>query len=335
MKVDYKSGRTLGIFSGHIPKRYVYNPELSKGNTFMAWFNMYSPVIQKGMRSTVEKKKEQLAQYQVAEGMHLTKYEVESDGVPVSMYCLETAETVDKKDIPVLVYIHGGAFYFPLTTDSMESMVYYAKELGVRVFLPDYRISTEAPFPGPLKDCYRCILYLGKYAGELGINLSGMLIYGDSAGGCLAAGVTHYIRDYGGPAAAGQILVYPVLDNSLDFPSMKKYRDAPWSFNANENMWDIYLADGDCGMLKYAAPLRSDDFSKLPSAYVETAEIDVLCDEGVAYAKKLKRAGIDVQSYVVPGGYHGYDADQKNRFVKKMLEKRIGIMKYMQKQSGA
>lgn len=334
MAGNHKSGKTLGIFSGHIPKKYAYNPKLPRGNTFMAWFNMYSPVIQNGMRSTVGQRRKQLAEYQAPEGMKLSKYEAASDGISVPVYCLETVETAGKKKVPALVYLHGGAFYFPLTTDSLDSMAYYAKELGVRVFLPDYRVSTEAPFPGPLKDCYAAMCYLEKHAQELGIDISGLLLYGDSAGGCLAAGVTQYIRDYGGPVAAGQLLVYPVVDNSLDFPSMKKYRDAPWPFNANENMWDIYLAGGDCGMLKYAAPLRSDDFGGLPQAYVETAEIDVLCDEGMAYARKLKDAGTEVESCVVPGGYHGYDADQKNEFVKKMLEKRIRIMKRMLENGG-
>ena len=163
----------------------------------------------------------------------------------------------------------------------------------------------------------------------MGIDPHQILIYGDSAGGCLVAALTHYIRDFGGPKVRGQMLVYPVVDNSLSYPSMKKYRDAPWPFNANENMWDIYLKDGDKGMLKYAAPLRSDDFSSLPEAYVEVAEIDVLCDEGTAYAQKLKKNGIPVTSYIVPGGYHGYDADQKNEFVAEMLKKRVKIMKEM------
>ena len=96
-------------------------------------------------------------------------------------------------------------------------------------------------------------------------------------------------------------------------------------------MWDIYLVDDDHGMLKYAAPLQSDDFSDLPQAYVETAEIDVLCDEGLAYAQKLKEAGCRVTSFTVPGGYHRYDADQSNEYGQKMLAKRIQIMKDMLK----
>ena len=50
MKNKLKSARTFGIWSGHIPEKYQYNPRLPKGNTFMAWFNMYSPLIQNGMR---------------------------------------------------------------------------------------------------------------------------------------------------------------------------------------------------------------------------------------------------------------------------------------------
>lgn len=58
MKNKLKSARTFGIWSGHIPEKYQYNPRLPKGNTFMAWFNMYSPLIQNGMRKSVGQRKE-------------------------------------------------------------------------------------------------------------------------------------------------------------------------------------------------------------------------------------------------------------------------------------
>ncbi len=225
MKNKLKSGRTFGIWSGHIPEKYQYNPRLPKGNTFMAWFNMYSPLIQNGMRKSVGQRKDQVERYVPPKGINMQKYTVVSDGTAVNMYCLEPEEIKGRKDCPVLFYIHGGAFYFPLTVDGINSMVYYAKELNVRVFLPDYRVSTEQPFPGPLLDCYNCILYLGKNSEKLGIDPHQILIYGDSAGGCLAAALTHYIRDFGGPKVRGQMLVYPVVDNSLSYPSMKKYRD--------------------------------------------------------------------------------------------------------------
>lgn len=75
--------------------------------------------------------------------------------------------------------------------------------------------------------------------------------------------------------------------------------------------------------------MQSDNFSDLPSAYVEPAEMDILCDQGVEYAQRLKDSGILAESFIVPGGYHGFDADQTNEYVKKVMERRVDFMKQM------
>lgn len=319
----------FSVWSGHIPEKYAYNAELPPASSVMAWTNIESPIVQNAMKNTIRKKIEELATYEAPSGFRVTAYPVAVKGGTIKMYCIEPENMVDEKDVPVVLYIHGGAFYFPLTDGALNSMAYYAKALNARVFLPDYRTSIDNPFPIPLEDCYASVLYLKDNAERLGIDAARLIIYGDSAGGCLAAGITQYIRDYGGLKIRGQLLVYPVLDNAMNYESMRKYKDAPWPLNANKNMWDIYLKNGDKGQLKYAAPMRSDNFSNLPPAYIETSEMDILCDEGLAYAQKLKEAGVKVETYVVPGGYHGYDSDQTNSFVQKMLLKRVMIMQNM------
>jgi acetyl esterase/lipase len=319
----------FSVWSGHIPEKYNYNAELPSASSVMAWTNIESPIVQNAMKNTIRQKIEDLAIYEAPSGFRVTSYPVAVKGGTIKMYCITPENIADEKNIPALLYIHGGAFYFPLTAEGLNSMLYYAKALNVRVFLPDYRTSIENPFPVPLEDCYASVLFLENNSEQLGIDVARVIIYGDSAGGCLAAGITQYIRDYGRLKIRGQLLIYPVLDNVMSYDSMQKYKDAPWPLSANKNMWDIYLKNGDNGQLKYAAPMQSDNFSDLPPAYIETSEMDILCDEGIAYAEKLKDAGIKVETHVVPGGYHGYDSDQTNSFVKKMLQKRVVIMQNM------
>lgn len=69
-----------------------------------------------------------------------------------------------------------------------------------------------------------------------------------------------------------------------------------------------------------------DDLAGMPPAYVEPQEIDVLRDEAIAYANKLKASGVPVEINVIPASYHGFDADVKNPFVKRVLEKRYAVI---------
>lgn len=315
------------VWVGHIPKKYNYNPDLPAPNTIMAWTNMNCPMVQKGMLHTISERKEEVANVQAPEGFALLRENVTVDGGEIALFCLEPSELKGQKDVPVLFYIHGGAFYFPLTVGDIDSMKYYAKELGAKVFMPDYRTSLEHPFPVPFLDCYAAINYVAEKADEFSIDMSKLIIYGNSAGGALAAGLAQYIRDFGGPIAKAQVLVFPVMDNSMNYKSVQEYEDAPWSKSSNEHMWSVYLANGDNGMLKYAAPMQSDDFTNLPSAYVEPSEMDILRDEALAYAKKLEENQTKVETYVVPGGYHGFDADQTNPLVKQVINRRIAFMK--------
>jgi acetyl esterase/lipase/predicted RNA-binding Zn-ribbon protein involved in translation (DUF1610 family) len=322
-------GTLSTVWSGHIPEKYNYNKELPAASSVMAWTNMKSSIVQSGMKKTISEKIENLENSKAPEGFKVSKYSVPVEDGTIKMYSIESNDLADKKDVPVILYIHGGAFYFPLTEEGLDSMAYYAKAMGARVFLPDYRTSLDHPFPTPMNDSYASALYLEDNADKLGIDMDRLIIYGDSAGAALAAGVTQYIRDNGGPEARGQMLVYPVLDNSMKYESMKEYKDAAWPLNANENMWEVYLKNGDNGQIKYAAPMQSDNFSDLPQAYIEPSEMDILRDEGLSYADKLKEAGVNVETYVMPGGYHGFDSDQTNPLVKQMLKKRVEIMQNM------
>lgn len=110
--------------------------------------------------------------------------------------------------------------------------------------------------------------------------------------------------------------------------SMRKYTDSPmWNAGLNQKIWALYLRDGDHGMEQYAAPLLACDFSDLPPAYVDAEEFDCLHDEGIAFAKTLEEAGVEVQVEDVKGTFHGFDFFDEKEIAKAMAEKRIKALR--------
>lgn len=201
----------------------------------------------------------------------------------------------------------------------------------MRVFLPEYRLLPEAPAPAAFEDCLAVWRGMTAQADALGLDAGCLLLYGESAGGALAAGLAQRLCAEEGPRPAGQLLIYPVLDDRCGrYPSMERYADAAWPRHSNEYMWREYLRE----LPEAGAPLvpmraAPADLARLPAAYIEPQEIDTLRDEAAAYAEALRDAGTTVEVNEVPGSYHGFDADTENPFVQAVVGRRICAMRAM------
>lgn len=225
---------------------------------------------------------------------------------------------------PCLVYFHGGGFCMRDAGYIHRYVARYAEGARCEVVFVHYRTADTAPFPTPFEDCYAALRWVWENAPRLRLDRARIAVGGDSAGGALAAACALRSRDEGGPRLCFQLLVYPVTDCRMKTDSMRKYTDSPmWNAGLNQKMWGLYLRDGVHGMPQYAAPLLARDFSNLPPAYVETEEFDCLHDEGIAYAKALEKAGVQIQIEDVKGTFHGFDFFTGKEIAKVMAEKRI------------
>ncbi len=213
--------------------------------------------------------------------------------------------------VPCVVDFHGGAFVMGSTGLDHPANVRIASQLGAVVVSVEYRLAPEHPFPAGVEDCYAALVWVHEHAAELGIDPSLIAVTGGSAGGALAAAVTLMARDRGGPPICFQSLIIPVTDDRMSTWSMATFVDTPM-FNrpGAEIMWERYLGPGyeQRETSPYAAPLRAADLSGLPPAYVQTAELDPLRDEGIAYARRLLEAGVPVELHCFPGTFHGSGA---------------------------
>jgi acetyl esterase/lipase len=209
---------------------------------------------------------------------------------------------------PGFVNFHGGGFILgDLESEHARCLAMTAQGGAVSVGV-DYRLAPEHPFPAGAEDCYAALQWVAANAAELKIDPAKIAIGGGSAGGNLAAAVALMARDRGGPAVAFQLLIYPVIDDRCETPSMQNGAGLYiWDKQNSIDMWNQYIGRDRSNVSPYAAPARATDLSGLPPAYVMTAEHDPLRDEGILYALRLMQAGVQVELHSYPGTVHGFD----------------------------
>ena len=209
---------------------------------------------------------------------------------------------------PLLVFFHGSGFVL-CSLDTHDGMCRnLCAGAGCVVASVDYRLAPEHKFPAGLEDCLHATRWVALHAGQLGGDPSRIVVGGDSAGGNMAAVTAIRVRDEGGPALCGQLLLYPVTDYHT--PGTPSYEENAEGYGLTRDtmkwFWAHYLRDPSEGTNSHASPLRALDLSSLPPALVITAEYDPLRDEGEIYAKKLRTAGVPTALSRYDGVNHGF-----------------------------
>jgi acetyl esterase len=224
--------------------------------------------------------------------------------VPVRLY---RADATVAGPRPLLVWLHGGGWVIGDLDSADPTARDLALQTGALVVSVDYPLAPEHSFPAAPEACYAATSWLADHAAELGADPARIAIGGDSAGGNLAAVTALLAKDRGGPALNFQLLVYPVTDCLLTYPSMTENGDG-YLLTATAMRWfiDHYLPAGADRRDAAASPIYADDLTGLPPALVITAEFDPLRDEGEAYAKRLEHAGVPVIVSRYDGMIHGF-----------------------------
>jgi acetyl esterase len=213
-----------------------------------------------------------------------------------------------ERRLPLVVYLHGGGWTLGGLREADRPCRGLALAGDCVVVAVDYRPAPETKFPGPLHDCLAAVRWLAANPDAVGAN-GDVVLAGDSAGGNLAAATALCLRDDGGPRLAAQILLYPCLApaRTSTFASYTQYADGPLMTRAEmEWFWAHYLATESDEHDPRAAPLLAPDPAGLPPALVVVPELDPLRDEGLAYAERLRSAGVPAEATVYPGAAHGF-----------------------------
>jgi acetyl esterase len=229
---------------------------------------------------------------------------------------------------PCLVYFHGGAFILGGAPQNKNLVFRLAKTVPCKVVYVDYRLAGSHPFPAGVEDCYAALQWTAQNTAALGIDRQRIGVYGESAGGALAAAVAQMARDRGGPLPCLQMLIYPVTDCSMSTGSAQTFTDTPvWRTASNASMWGVYLRSSQAPYSPYASPMNAASLKDLPPAYVETAEFDPLRDEGIAYARRLETDGVEVTLIETQRTVHGFDMIGQNEIVQESLSRRTEVLR--------
>lgn len=205
---------------------------------------------------------------------------------------------------PVLLFAHAGGWCLVSLDAGDTPCRALANATGCVVISVDYRLAPEHPYPTPLEDYYRALVWVAEQAERLGVDAARLIVGGDSAGANLAAGAALLARDRHGPAIAHQLLLYPPLDVDFDTPSYRAHGEGCYLTRAAMRWcWQTYLGAAWPCPPAYAAPLRADP-AGLPSATLAVNEYDPLRSEGEAYAHRLAAAGVAVDLIRLDGLVH-------------------------------
>lgn len=211
--------------------------------------------------------------------------------------------------LPAFMFFHGGGWVlgdYPTHERLIRDLVVGSGAAAVYV---DYTPSPEARYPTAINQAYAATQWVADNGSQIGVDGSRLAVAGNSVGGNMAAVVALKAKEAGTPQLRFQALLWPVTDANFNNASYNQFAEGHFlTRGMMQWFWDNYTTDAQQRNEIHASPLRAslEQLKGLPPALVQTAEMDVLRDEGEAYARKLDAAGVTVTSVRYNGMIHDY-----------------------------
>ncbi len=240
-------------------------------------------------------------------GITVSEKTITEDGQAIHLFIVKPAG--DKGILPVFMFFHGGGWVlgdFPTHERMVHDLVVNS---GAAAVFVDYTPSPEAKYPTAVNQAYSATKWVAAHGHEIGVDGSRLAVAGNSVGGNMAAVVALMAKEKKGPAIRLQVLFWPVTDANFETESYLRFaKDHFLTRNMMIWFWDNYTTDPAQRNEIYASPLRATvgQLKGLPPALVQTAENDVLRDEGEAYARQLDAAGVKVTATRYNGMIHDW-----------------------------
>ncbi len=211
--------------------------------------------------------------------------------------------------LPVLVYVHGGGWVMFSVDTHDRLMREYASRAGCAVVGVDYSYAPEARYPIALEQVIDVVRWLRKDGGEsLNVDSSRLAIGGDSAGANLTVGSCLQLRDSEDKDwLRAMVLNYGAFSTEISPGACREYGGDSFMLTCPEmgGFWKNYLRSEADALDPLACPLLAR-LDGLPPAFLAIAECDVLAEQNLEMANRLRQAGVEVDSRVYAGASHSF-----------------------------
>jgi len=211
--------------------------------------------------------------------------------------------------LPVFMFFHGGGWVlgdFPTHERLIRDLV---RSSGAAAVYVDYTPSPEAHFPVAINQAYEATKWVAEHGQEIGVDGSRLGLVGNSVGGNMVASVALQAKQFNGPKIRYNVMLWPVTDANFDSTSYNQYENGYFlTKNMMKWFWDNYTTSASDRNNILASPLRAttEQLKGFPQTLIQTAELDVLRDEGEAFGRKLDAAGVPVTVTRYNGMIHDY-----------------------------
>ena len=233
--------------------------------------------------SEIRRSMEELQSAGTPEGVRNVRETVSGVACEV-FYCEEAAK--DK----VILYYHGGGFCLGIYPSNRDFAAGIAKGCKANLYMPDYRLAPENPFPAALIDAaevYRGMLGRGYRAEDI-------IVMGDSSGGALSVSALLKLKAEGVPMPKALVYITPVFDLTGQAETyITRRQEDPFNQENPLSIAKIYVGANDA-----ASPLLSPLFGNLeglPPVLIHSADYDVFSGDSDSFSRAVRLAGGTVE----------------------------------------
>lgn len=228
-------------------------------------------------------------------------------GKPLTLTIVKPKNASGK--LPVFMFFHGGGWVLGDFQTHERLVRDLVSESGAAAVFVNYTPSPEAHFPVAINQAYEATRWVAEHGSEIGVDGSRLALAGNSVGGNMVAAVALQAKAQHTPAIRYQVMLWPVTDARFDTGSYNQFSNGYFlSKNMMKWFWDNYTTKESDRRNILASPLEAsrEQLKDLPPTLIQTAELDVLRDEGEVFGRKLDEAGVPVTVTRYNGMIHDY-----------------------------
>lgn len=240
-------------------------------------------------------------------GIETTERTIAHNGFNIKLDIVRPEGVTEK--LPVFIFIHGGGWVlgdFPTHKRMVRDLVVLS---GVAAVFVNYTPTPDAAFPRAINEIYAATEWVSQHGDEINVDGSRMAVVGNSVGGNMTAVTALQAKRQGGPNIKLLIMMWPIVDADFGTESYQQFgKDRFLTTSLMQWMYDMYIENPEERDNILASPLQAtlEELQGLPPTLIQTAENDVLRDEGEAFGRKLDEAEVPVTTIRYNGMIHDF-----------------------------